>query len=133
MMVYFPGVSERAHVLVRSRGGRIPDASIRAAVESAGLPQVESIRPLADAVNNIIGVEHLLAFLSTVVAIVCCLLAALGLYGVVAYGVSCRTQEFGIRLALGARPSDIQRLVFSETTSWRLSAAAGLAGAAAAS
>src|SRR5207249_6258338 len=42
------------------------------------------------------------------------LLAIAGLYGVVAYNVSRRTREIGIRVAIGARPSDILRLVMSK-------------------
>ncbi|HSD28294.1 MAG TPA: FtsX-like permease family protein [Vicinamibacteria bacterium] len=70
------------------------------------------------------------ATLLSVVGVVCLLLAAVGLYSVISYAVSQRTQEFGIRMALGASPWDVARMVAAE--SLRLAAPGLLVGTAAA-
>ena len=69
-------------------------------------------------------------FLITSLAAVAALLAIVGIYGVMAYAVSSRTAELGIRLALGARRESILRLVLSEGLALAVAGAgAGVLGA----
>jgi predicted permease len=67
------------------------------------------------------------ALLLGVLACVALMLASVGLYSLVAFGVSTRTQELGVRIALGARSSDILRLVLAEGA--RMATAGVVAGA----
>jgi ABC-type antimicrobial peptide transport system permease subunit len=64
------------------------------------------------------------AWLVSAVGLVAMLLAAIGLYGVIAYSVARRTREIGIRIALGARPGAVVGLVMQQGL---LVASAGLA------
>jgi ABC-type lipoprotein release transport system permease subunit len=114
-MAYLPGASPDGQLLMRVRDASGAEALVRSAVSSEAGAQIETIRPLGDAVVALISQEQLLARLSGIVAALGLALAALGLYGVVAYAVTCRRSEFGIRLALGAPPNHIWRLVLRET------------------
>ncbi len=70
-----------------------------------------SFRPLTADVAAAFTQERLVASLASVFGLLALMLSALGLYGVVAYAVSRRRAEIGIRLALGAPPARIVRLV----------------------
>jgi predicted permease len=78
------------------------------------LPAFE-MRTLAAEVNAALIRERLLAFLSAFFGGFALFLAAVGLYGVIAYAVRRRTKEIGIRMALGASGSNVGWLVFGET------------------
>jgi putative ABC transport system permease protein len=68
--------------------------------------------------------QRFVATLFGIFSVLALVLAAVGLYSVVSYGVATRTNEFGIRMALGARASDVFRLVMTATG---LNVGAGLA------
>src|SRR6185436_10097379 len=67
--------------------------------------------------------QRLVARLFAIFSILALALSAVGLYSVVSYGVATRTNEFGIRIALGARAADVFRMVLTSTS---LNVAAGL-------
>ncbi|HKW96503.1 MAG TPA: ABC transporter permease [Bryobacteraceae bacterium] len=115
-MVYVPGSKDGTFYVRSNLGVPALTAIIRSAVAATDkTAQVERIRPFEADVDSMISQENMVAILSTVFALLACAITTVGLYGVVAYGVSRRTSEFGIRMALGARQSDIRGLVLKQT------------------
>ncbi len=86
-----------------------------------------TFRTLADQINASFKQQQLVALLGGFFGALALLLAAVGLYGVTAYGVSRRRAEIGIRLALGADPAGVVRMVVGRAARLvALGAAAGL-------
>ena len=76
---------------------------------------IASARPLEDLLDDRMVQDRLLARLSIAFGVVALLLAAVGLYGVLSYGVARRTHEIGIRKALGAQHSAVVSMILRET------------------
>jgi predicted permease len=79
----------------------------------ASLPVIH-LQPVEIQVAESIEIDRLIAILSCAFGVLATLLAAIGLYGVVAYTVARRTAEIGIRVALGAVPRDVLWLVMKD-------------------
>jgi len=75
---------------------------------------VARITALSDQVDATIVTERLIAALSELFGGLGSLLAAIGLYGLLAYTVARRIREIGIRMALGATPANVNRMIFGE-------------------
>jgi ABC-type antimicrobial peptide transport system permease subunit len=75
---------------------------------------VYAIQTLETQLQSGMSTERMLSYLSTLFAILASLLAAIGLYGVVSYGVTRRTREIGIRFAVGAQRTHVAQLFLRE-------------------
>lgn len=90
-------------------------SAIQQAVNSLGQQYVFSVKSVGQLIDKTILQERVTAMLSAFFGGLALLLAAIGLYGLMAYNVTQRTREIGIRVALGANRGTVQRMVLRET------------------
>jgi predicted permease len=118
-MVYFPirQWPSQSHNLAVQVSGDVNQAvsSVSAALRRAepGLV-LDNVATMALQIERNVLRERLVTYLAAVFGALSLLLGCVGLYGVLSYSVARRTQEFGVRLALGARPRDLTRDVFRD-------------------
>jgi predicted permease len=123
--------ARKMHLVVRGRGDAAQlTAIIREEVRHLDptLP-LGDVKPMSRVLAAIVDPPRFVMMLMSAFAVLALTLAAVGIYGMLSYAVSHRRREFGIRLALGARPAGVMRLILREgLTLVLVGCAVGIAG-----
>lgn len=119
-MMYVPFEQEPfwgAEIVVK---GRLSAADVAAAVRAEthnidpGLP-VTNVETLPQAMSASVAEPRFRTMLVAIFGAIALVLATVGIYGVISYSVSRRTREIGVRMALGASPASLRRLILGES------------------
>ncbi|MGE3512725.1 MAG: FtsX-like permease family protein [Vicinamibacterales bacterium] len=90
------------------------DTIRRTTLSTEASAAITSVKTMQRTVTESLWQRRLWGALFAAFAALVLILAAVGIYGVISYAVAQRTREHGVRLALGARPAELQRLVVGE-------------------
>jgi predicted permease len=113
---YLPSPNGRVDLLVRVKGDPLVVASMIRPVVTSTIPgaSVQNVATLDAALGDFSAQRRFHTWLLTALAALALVLAAIGIYGVVRYAVAERTQEIGLRLALGASPTSVLALIMRQ-------------------
>jgi predicted permease len=119
-MVYMPfrqspGLHLRLHVRVAGNTAPVISALMRVVHELDPRVAAYNVTTMEEQLNRTISLDRLMATLTALFGLLAVVVAAVGLYGVMAFAVAARTREIGIRMALGAGSTRVLREVIGES------------------
>jgi len=106
-----PELEQSVVLLIRTRGDALPSSAIRRILRQSGDQFVDRVTTIGGEIDNALVENRFVAYLSSAFGVLALAMAAIGLFGLLSYQVANRTSEIGVRMALGARRSQIHWLV----------------------